>query len=148
MKKDTANDALDRALTDLYQADIPESFRASWRDAVKREEPPTMKSIHFPVWLKRTALPLAAAVVLVTGTLITGMLSPKTNTSMPETVMEDFAATSTTIDSDSYITSMAAAKLGYVKSDEVCVCPGPNARQRHELRPCAGEREDGGAQDG
>ena len=31
MKKDTTQDALDRALTDLYQADIPESFRASWR---------------------------------------------------------------------------------------------------------------------
>lgn len=142
MKKDTTQDTLDRALTDLYQADIPESFRASWRDAVKREEPSTLKSTHFPVWLKRAALPLAAAVVLVTGTLITGALSPKTYTSMPETVMEDFAA-STAMDSDSYVTSLAAAKLGYVQSDEVTLVSAPAPGNATGV---AQESADGGAQ--
>ena len=40
MKKKPASDALDRALTALYQTDVPEAYKASWRDAVKREESP------------------------------------------------------------------------------------------------------------
>ena len=42
MEKQTAPDALDRALTDLYRIDLPDGYRAAWRAAVKREELKTM----------------------------------------------------------------------------------------------------------
>jgi hypothetical protein len=78
MKKTASGDALDRALTDLYQADVPEDFKTSWRDAVKREELPAMKPVPHFTWLRRAALPMAAAVVLIAGTLVTGALNLKT----------------------------------------------------------------------
>ncbi|MBN1778291.1 MAG: DUF4349 domain-containing protein [Clostridiales bacterium] len=78
MKKKTASDALDRALTALYQTDVPEAYKASWRDAVKREEPSDMKSTPRLAWLRRAALPIAAAAVLIIGTAVTGVIAPKT----------------------------------------------------------------------
>ena len=78
MKHKPSGDALDRALTNLYQADVPAGFQASWRDAVKREEPSTMKPTPRLAWLRRAALPIAAATVLIAGTAITGVIAPKT----------------------------------------------------------------------
>jgi len=83
MKKKPASDALDRALTALYQTDVPEAYKASWRDAVKREESPDMKSTRNFAWLRRAALPIAAAVVLIVGTAITGIIAPETTESAP-----------------------------------------------------------------
>ena len=37
MEKRPDSDQLDRALTDLYRTDIPEGYRAAWREAVARE---------------------------------------------------------------------------------------------------------------
>jgi len=82
MKKTASGDALDRALTDLYQTDIPAGYPASWRDAVKREEPTPMKPSPSLTWLRRAALPMAAALVLIVGTLITGALNPQTTTTL------------------------------------------------------------------
>jgi len=118
MKQPTENDSLNRVLTDLYQADIPESFQASWRDAVKREEPSPMK--FMPVWLKRAVLPLAAVVVLVTGTLITGMLSPKTTDPRMDVIMEDTAANTETA---SYKSMSTAADYGVDDFDGCAVDP-------------------------
>ena len=78
MKRKPLDDTLDRALTTLYQTDVPESFKASWRDAVKREESPHMKPTPRLTWLRRAALPIAAAVVLLAGTAITGIIAPQT----------------------------------------------------------------------
>lgn len=62
-------DAMDRALTDLYQTDVPQSFEAGWRAAVRREERIDMnKGRRF--W--KVALPSFAAVVLVVGALTVG----------------------------------------------------------------------------
>ena len=70
------NDALDRELADLCNAPVPESFRRSWRDAVKREEKQTMKKQSKTFW--RIALPVAAALVLVIGSITAGDLIPAT----------------------------------------------------------------------
>ena len=43
MTKKASGDALDRALTALYQTDVTTGLQAAWRDAVKREEPSPMK---------------------------------------------------------------------------------------------------------
>ena len=72
MEKQNRPDALDRALTDLYRADVPQGYRAAWRAAVQREELPPMKQkqpLHKkPLW--RVALPIAAALVLVFGAYV------------------------------------------------------------------------------
>ncbi len=82
MKQTQTNDALDRALTALHKADVPAGFSASWRDAVKREEPTPMKTIRPLSWLRRAALPMVAALVLIAGTLITGSLTPPAQTAV------------------------------------------------------------------
>ena len=77
MEKQNRPDALDRALTDLYRTDVPESYRAGWRAAVKREEQIQMKKQPLPkktLW--RVALPIAAALVLVFGAISAGNLIP------------------------------------------------------------------------
>lgn len=77
MEKQNRPDALDRALTDLYRTDVPESYRAGWRAAVKREEQTQMKKQPLPkktLW--RVALPIAAALVLVFGAISAGNLIP------------------------------------------------------------------------
>ncbi len=76
MEKQHETDALDRALTDLYQADIPDGYRAAWRAAVLREERQTMKTQRHTKALWRTLLPAAAALVLVIGALSAGNLIP------------------------------------------------------------------------
>lgn len=68
-------DALDRALTSLYRAEPPEGFDANWRATIRREECVQMKTHTVPrqgkrLW--RMALPMAATLVLVAGTLMTG----------------------------------------------------------------------------
>ncbi|MDD3213500.1 MAG: DUF4349 domain-containing protein [Eubacteriales bacterium] len=75
------NDALDRALTDLYCSDIPEGCRASWRAAVKREEQQKMRTKQKRSTFWRVAIPVAAALVLVIGAITAGNLIP--------TVVED-----------------------------------------------------------
>ena len=77
MNKKPSGDMLDRALTSLYQTDVPEAFKTSWRDAVKREETKEMKQSPGLAWLRRAALPIAAAAVLVIGTAVTGIIAPK-----------------------------------------------------------------------
>ena len=86
-QKQTQPDALDRALTDLYAADIPEGFRAGWRAALQREEqtpmknPYTAKDPRHP--FLRVALPVAAALVLTIGAITAGNLIPATVNSAP-----------------------------------------------------------------
>ncbi len=110
MKKTTPDDSLERALTDLYQADVPAGYRASWRDAVQREEPSEMKPSPGYSWLRRAALPLAAAAVLIVGTAVTGIVSPR----QPSTYTgSDSAQTSDT----AYTTNAALGELGYVAND-------------------------------
>lgn len=76
MEKHSQPDALDRALTSLYCADVPEGCRARWREAIVREEKETMKTKgeYRPLW--RVALPVAAALVLVVGAIAAGNLVP------------------------------------------------------------------------
>lgn len=84
MKRKPSGETLDRALAALYEADVPQSYKASWRDAVKREETVTMAPTQRLAWLRRAALPIAAAAVLIVGTAVTGVISPKTQDSVPE----------------------------------------------------------------
>lgn len=70
------NDRLDAALSRLYQQqDVPESFDAGWRAAVRRED--TIRMMNKPnkknLWLKR-AVPVFAALVLAVGGLWAGTL--------------------------------------------------------------------------
>ena len=76
MEKQTASDALDRALTDLYRIDLPDGYRAAWRAAVKREELKTMNQPRRKSPFLRVALPMAAALVLVFGAISVGNLQP------------------------------------------------------------------------
>ncbi|HPF87701.1 MAG TPA: DUF4349 domain-containing protein [Candidatus Limiplasma sp.] len=121
MRKNKPQDALDHALTDLYQTDVPAGYRAAWRNTVKREEPFIMKPAHTPLWLKRTVLPMAAALVLIVGTLITGALSPTTTITSPSTDAAPAAGTYKTLgiaeDTDSTYDSVLA-DYGYVPSPE------------------------------
>lgn len=80
MKNTASGDALERALTELYQADLPADFQAAWRDAVKREEQTHMQPTPRFARFRRAALPMAAALVLIAGTLITGSLTPPQET--------------------------------------------------------------------
>ncbi len=85
-----AADALDHALTALYQQDadaaqpVPEAFATGWRAAVRREEQLQMqkqtKKKGSRFW--KLALPVAAALVLVIGALCTNPPSPATNAAM------------------------------------------------------------------
>ncbi len=115
MKHKPSSDALDRALTDLYQADVPQAYRASWRDVVKREESSDMKSIPRLAWLRRAALPLAAAAVLLIGTAITGVIAPRTLESAPS---QDYApqvsyASKTADTAENYDDDMAAGEIAF-----------------------------------
>ena len=91
MKRKPSGDPLDRALTSLYQTDVPEAFKASWRDAVKREETKTLKQSPGLVWLRRAALPIAAALVLIIGTAITGVIAPRSTEPAPSPEVETMA---------------------------------------------------------
>ncbi len=80
------NERLDEELSRLYAAPpAPESFRASWRAAVCREETQRMQKKKAParVWL-RVALPAAACLVLVAGTLATGNMDFEQPIAAPE----------------------------------------------------------------
>jgi hypothetical protein len=111
MKKKPASDTLDRALRSLYQTDVPEAFRASWRDAVKREESPDMKPTKTLTWLRRAALPIAAAAVLVIGTAVTGVIAPKAPEPAPSA---DYELPPNSV----YKTSGSAEGYGYDLEDE------------------------------
>ena len=76
MEKQPKPDALDRALTELYRSDIPTAYRASWREAVQREERQTMQKHRQTKTFWHIALPAAAALVLVVGALSAGKLIP------------------------------------------------------------------------
>lgn len=76
MEKQNATDALDRALTDLYRTDVPDGYRAAWRVAIAREEESRMKQTQTRRSLRRVALPVAAALLLVIGALSAGNLIP------------------------------------------------------------------------
>ena len=76
MEKQNRPDALDRALTDLYRAEIPKDYRAAWRAAVQREEQTAMKKHWNAKTVRRVALSAAAALVLVVGALSAGSLIP------------------------------------------------------------------------
>ena len=117
MKKKPASDALDRTLTALHQTSVPESFKASWRDAVKREEPSDMKSTPRLARLKRAALPIAAAAVLIIGTAVTGIIVPKTTETAP-------TAASDTQNASNAKTSDAEADLGYGVTEEAAFDTG------------------------
>jgi hypothetical protein len=87
MEKQTGNDALDCALTDLYRCeDIPEGCRADWRAAVKREERQTMQTHRRPNPFLRVALPIAAALVLVVGAISAGNLIPAVVSNSPNPI--------------------------------------------------------------
>ena len=74
MQPNTPKDALDHALSRLYQADVPESFETGWRAAVRREETmKPMKKTMFANWTKRL-MPALAAIVLAAGGLWAGTL--------------------------------------------------------------------------
>ena len=83
MEKQPYEDALDRALTDLYRTAVPEGFSARWRAAVQREEleimhqSPKARKPHRRSFL-RALLPAAAALVLVLGAITAGNLVPTT----------------------------------------------------------------------
>ncbi len=104
MKRKPSGDPLDRALTSLYQTDVPEAFKASWRDAVKREETKEMKKSPGLSWLRRAALPIAAALVLIVGTAITGVIVPKSTepTPSPDTETQAVYASKTAGAGDVY----------------------------------------------
>ena len=76
MEQHNPPDALERALTDLYRTEIPDSYRAGWRAAIQREEQTHMKKTwkHKTLW--RVALPIAAALVLALGAITAGNLIP------------------------------------------------------------------------
>ncbi len=61
---------LERVLTDLYRERAPEGFERAWRAAVKREERLPMKQTGPRFW--KMALPMAAVLVLLVGTWLTG----------------------------------------------------------------------------
>jgi hypothetical protein len=120
MEKQTKPDALDRALTNLYRSDIPDGYRVAWRDAVKREEQKAMKPTPKRRAFLRVALPLAAALTLLAGTLTAGNLIPTVLGNAPASVS---AAKKTTADtatygaSDNAVVYSAAPALG-MSADE------------------------------
>lgn len=81
MEKQTKPDALDRALTDLYQTAVPEGYRARWRAAVQKEalthmKKDTLSKPQTQRTLWRALLPAAAALVLVIGAITAGNVIP------------------------------------------------------------------------
>ena len=78
MQPDTQND-LDKRLSRLYAAPVPESFETGWRADVRREESMTMmnQTNWKPVW-KRLA-PALCALVMVCGGLWAGTLEEEAN---------------------------------------------------------------------
>ena len=71
MEQQNRNDALDRALTQQYDMPVPAGFQASWRAAIHQEEKQKMNTKK-GFW--KIALPIAATLVLVIGTIATGNL--------------------------------------------------------------------------
>ena len=65
--------ALERELTSLYGQKTPEGFEADWRAAIRREENLRMKPTTRTTFWK-AAIPAAAALTLVVGTILTGNL--------------------------------------------------------------------------
>lgn len=121
MKNTMPNDALDRALTDLYQTDVPAGYHAAWSDAVTREEPTEMKPSAGYSWFRRAALPLAAAAVLIIGTAVTGIVSPRLQAA-------NTATDGAQISDEVYKTNAALGELGYVPNDmAVLVSSSPMA---------------------
>jgi hypothetical protein len=121
MRKTASDDALDRALTDLYQADVPAGYKASWRDAVKREEPSDMKPSPGFSRFRRAALPIAAAAVLVVGTLVTGALSPRTSNTLPSTSGYETAPAAGSV----YKTAGVTEDYGYEESADIVFAAEP-----------------------
>lgn len=80
MEKQNQPDALDRALTNLLQTEIPTEYRNGWREAIQREERNNMKAKPKTKTLWRVALSAAAALVLVIGALSAGNLFPAVET--------------------------------------------------------------------
>ena len=75
MQPDQNKDALDHALSRLYQTDVPESFETGWRAAVRRESAmQLMKKTFLDSGLKKRILPALTALVLVVGGLWAGTL--------------------------------------------------------------------------
>lgn len=91
MEKQNQPDALDRALTNLLQTEIPPGYRDGWREAIQREERNNMKAKPKAKTLWRIALSAAAALVLVIGALSAGNLFPSvvTDTLYGNTMMND-----------------------------------------------------------
>lgn len=82
MQPDQKKDALDHALSRLYQTEVPESFETGWRAAVRREETmKPMKRMNGNCWTKRL-VPALAALVLVLGGLWTGTLEENNGSGM------------------------------------------------------------------
>ncbi len=76
---------IDQALSRLYRTpDAPEGFETGWRAAVKREELLQMNPKPSRFSLKRTLVPVAAALVLAVGSLWAGTL----NDSVPAPAQE------------------------------------------------------------
>jgi hypothetical protein len=127
MEKQTDNDALDCALTDLYRCDeIPEGCRADWRAAVKREERQTMQTHRRPHPFLRAALPMAAALVLVVGAISAGNLIPAvvSGSSSPVTASKTQASYSSNDSgtyADTYEYDMAAAPSAQDESSRSAV---------------------------
>lgn len=78
-------DSLDRALSELYDLRVPDSFQQKWQSAIVREEKSDMgmRRNHKKMWL-RTVLPAAAALVLVVGAVWVGGLSPEQKSATPD----------------------------------------------------------------
>ena len=117
MEKPNKTDALDRALTDLHRLqDVPEGYRAGWRDAVKREERLTMTTPRKRSPFLRVALPLATALVLVIGAISAGNLIPPVLTPTSETAQ--------TADYDASYGARSA--LGYVAAYDADMAAAPS----------------------
>lgn len=121
MRKTASDDALDRALTDLYQADVPAGYKAAWRDAVKREEPSDMNPSPAFSRFRRAALPIAAAAVLVVGTLVTGVLSPRTSNTLQSASVNETAPTAGNV----YKTAGVYENYEYQESADIAFAAAP-----------------------
>lgn len=75
MRRNISDEQLDQALGSLYTSkDVPESYQTAWRAAIRREESIVMeqkRKTQKGAWMKKL-MPVAAALVLVVGTVITG----------------------------------------------------------------------------
>ncbi|MDD3334259.1 MAG: DUF4349 domain-containing protein [Eubacteriales bacterium] len=105
-------DSLDAALQELYCVPTPDSFAKNWRQAVLQEEEKSMKTEknHRRFWTSR-ALPLAAALVLVLGSLWAGqqdLANPSTTEELSVTRSATKSATPSAMSSGSSASNSAA----------------------------------------